>query len=218
MLIIVLVISMITARAQSSYTTIQYKNTVQSALVLELPNTTNDVEGTILKKLKEIGYNPETHGALFWKKNKTDGFYVFNNVVLPSLSTQKLDMYFKAVKKNNEEKNNTTLYLMVSSGNENFASPEKDETLWDNSKMFLNSFIEKTTAYNLEQTITAQGNTVKTSQKKLSNLKKEETDLADKIKKYQADLSNNQNNQRDQQQDIENQQRLLESLILKRRG
>ena len=217
-LIIVLVTGMITARAQSSYTTIQYKKTTQPALVLELPNTTDDVEGTILKKLKQTGYNPETHGAFFWKKNKEDGFYVFTNVVLPSLGAQKLDMYFKVVKKNNEEKNNSTLYLLVSSGNENFASPDTDAILWDNSKLFLNSFLEKTTAYNLEQTITAQENTVKTSRRKLSTLKKDETDLSDKIKKYQTDLTNNQNNQKDQEQDIENQQKLLESLILKRRG
>jgi hypothetical protein len=218
MLIIVLVISMITARAQSSYTTIQYKKIMQPALVLELPNTTSDVKGTILKKLKQIGYDPVTHGAFFWEKNTTDGFYVFNHVMLPSLSTQKLDMYFKVVKKNNEEKDNTTLYMLVSSGNENFASPDSDATLWDNSRMFLNSFIEKTTAYNLEQTITAQENTVKASQKKLSTLKKDEGDLADKIKKYQNDLTNNQNNQKEQQLDIENQQKLLEGLLLRRKG
>jgi len=77
---------------------------------------------------------------------------------LPSLSTQNLDMYFKVVKKNNEEKNNSTLYLLVSSGNENFASPKRDTALWNSSKMFLNSFVEKTVAYNLEQNITAQEN------------------------------------------------------------
>ena len=217
MLIIILASSIITARAQSSYTTIQYNKAMQPALVLELPYTTNDVEGTILEKLKQIGYNPETQGHLFWKKNKTDGFYVFNNVVLPSLSTQKLDMYFKVVKKNNEEKNNSTLYLLVSSGNENFASPSVDTTLWNSSKMFLNSFIEKTTAYNLEQSIKAQENTVKVSQKKLATLQNDEKDLADKIKRYQDDLANNQTNQKDQRQDIENQQKLLESLILKRK-
>ena len=216
MLIIALTATM-TARAQSSYTTIQYNKTMQPALVLELPYTTNDVEGTILEKLKQIGYNPETQGHLFWKKNKTDGFYVFNNVVLPSLSTQRLDMYFKVVKKNNEEKNNSTLYLLVSSGNENFASPEQDTTLWNSSKMFLNSFIEKTTAYNLEQNIKAQENIVTASQKKLATLQKEERDLAEKIKRYQNDLGNNQNSQKDQQQDIENQQKLLESLLLKRK-
>lgn len=218
MLIIVLATSIITARAQSSYTTIQYNNHMQPALVLELPNTTTDVEGTILEKLKQIGYNPETQGHLFWKKNKLDGFYVFNNVVLPSLSTQKLDMYFKVVQKNKEEKDNSTLYLLVSSGNENFASPSGDTTLWNSSKMFLNGFVEKTTAYNLEQNIKAQENTVKDSQKKLTTLQKDEKDLAGKIKKYQDDLANNQRNQKDQQQDIENQQKLLESLIVKRKG
>jgi len=218
MLVIILATSIMTARAQSSYTTIQYNKNMQPALVLELPYSTNDVEGTILEKLKQIGYNPETQGHLFWKKNKTDGFYIFSNVVLPSLGTQKLDMYFKVVQKNNEEKNNSTLYMLVSSGNENFASPDVDSTLWSSSKSFLNSFVEKTTAFNLEQTIAAQENTVKDSQKKLENLQKDEKDLADKIKKYENDLATNQNNQKDQQQDIENQKKLLENLKTKRKG
>jgi hypothetical protein len=218
MLCIVLATSIITARAQSSVTTIEYNKTMQPALVLELPNTTNDVDGTILGKLKQIGYNPETQGHLFWKTNTIDGFYVFNNVVLPSLSTQKLDMYFKVVQKNKEEKDNTTLYMLVSKGNGNFASPQMDTALWNSSQVFLNSFVEKTTAYNLEQNIKAQENTVNDSQKKLVALQNDEKDLAEKIKKYQSDLSTNQSNQKDQQQDIGNQQKLLESLILKRKG
>ena len=218
MLIIVLATSIITARAQSSVTTIEYNKTMQPALVLELPNTTNDVEGTIIGKLKQIGYNPETHGHLFWKTNTVDGFYVFNNVVLPSLSTQKLDMYFKVLQKNKEGKDNTTLYMLVSKGNGNFASPQMDTTLWNSSQVFLNSFGEKTTAYSLEETIKAQENTVNESHKKLVTLQGDEKDLAEKIKKYQSDLSNNLNNQKDQQLDIENQQKLLEILILKRKG
>ena len=218
MLTIVLATSIITARAQSSVTTIEYNKTMQPALVLELPNTTNDVEGTILEKLKQIGYDPKTLGHLFWKTNTIDGFYVFNNVVLPSLSAQKLDMYFKVIQKNKEEKDNTTLYMLVSKGNGNFASPQIDTTLWNSSQVFLNSFVEKTTAYNLEQSIKAQENTVNDSQKKLVALQSDEKDLGEKIKKYQSDLSNNLNNQKDRQQDIENQQKLLESLILKRKG
>ena len=155
---------------------------------------TEDAEGTILQKLKQTGYNPETQGHLFWKKNKIDGFYVFNNVVLPSLSNQKLDMYFKVVQKNKEEKNNSTLYLLVSSGNENFASPDGDTTLWNSSKMFLNSFVEKTTAYSLEQSIKLQENTVKDSQNKLAELQNQEKDLAEKIRKNQDDQKNQQLN------------------------
>jgi hypothetical protein len=58
---------------------------------------------------------------------------------------------------------------------------------------------------------------VNDSQKKLVTLQNDEKDLAEKIKKYQSDLSNNLNIQKDQQQDIENQQKKLESLILKRK-
>jgi len=184
LLMIVLGTGIIAARAQSSYTTIQYNDKMRPALMLELPNNPTDAEGTILQKLKEVGYNHETKGHLFWKKNKIDGFYVFNNIVLPSLSNQKLDMYFKVVQKNKEEKNSSTLYLLISSGNENFASPEGDTTLWNSSKMFLNSFVEKTTAYSLEQDITAQETSVKVAQDKLAGLQKDEKDLADKIKKY----------------------------------
>ena len=211
MLIIVLATSIITARAQSSSTTIQYNEKMQPALVLELPNTTDEAEGTIIQKLKETGYNAETQGHLFWKKNKIDGFYVFNNVVLPSVSNQKLDMYFKVVQKNQEEKNNSTVYLLVSSGNENFVSPGGDTTLCNSSKMFLNSFVDKTTAYSLEQHIKDQENKVKESQGKLGNLQKDEKDLADKI-------ARNQEDQKNQQLDIENQNKLLADLKLKRKG
>jgi hypothetical protein len=211
MLIIVLAISIITARAQSSSTTIQFNNKMQPALVLELANTTDDAEGTILQKLKQTGYNPETQGHLFWKKNKIDGFYVFNNIALPSLSNQKLDMYFKVVQKNNEEKNNSTVYLLVSTGNENFASPQGDTMLWNSSQAFFNSFVDKTTAFSLEQDITAQENVLKDAQNKLTKLQQDEKDLADKTVK-------NQEAQKNEQLNIETQNKVLEDLKLKRKS
>jgi len=211
MLIVVLATSIIAARAQSSFTTIQYNNKMQPALVLELANNTTDAEGTILQKLKQTGYNPETEGHFFWKKNKIDGFYVFNNVVLPSLSNQKLDMYFKVVQKNNEEKNNSTVYLLISTGNENFASPDGDTILWNSSETFFNSFVEKTTAFSLEESITSQENTVKDAQNKLSKLVKEETDLANKV-------ARNQEDQKSEQLNIESQNKILEDLKLMRKS
>jgi len=209
LLMIVLGTGIIAARAQSSYTTIQYNDKMRPALMLELPNNPTDAEGTILQKLKEVGYNHETKGHLFWKKNKIDGFYVFNNVLLPSLSNQEMDMYLKVVQKNKEE-NSSILYLLVSSGNENFASPEGDTTLWNSSKMFLNSFVEKTRAYTLEQNIKHQENTVKEFQNKLTELQSEAKDLAEKIRENQED-------QKNQQLNIENHNKLLEDLKLKRK-
>lgn len=217
-LLLMLATGITAAKAQSSYTTIQYNNKMQPAMALELPNNTDDAEGTILLKLKQTGYNPETQGHLFWKKNKTDGFYVFNGVNLNTLSELKLDMYFKVVQKNKEEKDNSTVYLMISKGNENFVSPDNDPALWDSTITFLNSFTEKTTAFSLELDIASQENSLKDAQKKLTNLQKDEKDLGDKIKKYQDDLVNNQNSQKDQQQNIQTQIKVLEGLKLKRKN
>lgn len=210
MLLIVLATSIMTARAQSSSTTIQYNDKMEPALVLELPNTTDDAEGTILEKLKQTGYDPETRGHLFWKKNKTDGFYMFNNVRLPSLGTQTLDMYFKVVQKNKEEKNNSTVYLMVSNGNGNFVSPESDSALWNSSQMFLNGFVEKTTAYSLEQDISEMEAKLKKSQNYLASLQKEEKEMTDKI-------NVNREEQKTQEMNIQNQSKSLEDLKLKRK-
>jgi hypothetical protein len=63
----------------------------------------------------------------------------------------------------------------------------------------------------LEQHIKDQENKVKESQDKLSKLQKDEKDLADKITKNQED-------QKNQQLDIENQNKLLADLKLKRKG
>jgi hypothetical protein len=207
----------VAVQSQSSFTTIQYKKNKQPAHSLELANSSGDVEATILKKLKQEGYKPETEGHLFWKDNKTDGFYVFNNMALASLGTQKLDMYFKVVQKNKEEKGNSRLYLLVSTGNENFSSPEKDSTLWSRTKIFLDGFVDKTNAYSLEQDIIRQEDILTASQKKLSMLRKDEKELSDKIKKMQEDLSNNQGSQVTQELDIEEKKQSLENLKLKRK-
>jgi hypothetical protein len=49
--------------------------------------------------------------------------------------------------------------------------------------MFLNSFVENTTAFSLEQDIKDQENAVKDSQNKLTTLQKNEKVLAEKNKK-----------------------------------
>ncbi len=191
---------------------------MQSAHVIELPNTTADVEGTIVKKLKDIGYDPETKGHLFWKKNKIDGYYVFNGVVIPSVGPQKLDLYFKSMEKNSTERNSSTLYMLVSTGENNFSSPDKDTDLWNRSGDFLNSFTDKTVAFSLEQQITQQETVLTEAQNKLSTLQNNEKELNEKLKKAQDDLSNNQTNQKNEQTNIDNQTKMLNDLKLKRKA
>jgi hypothetical protein len=121
------------------------------------------------------------------------------------------------MQKNSTEKNSSTLYMLVSTGENNFSSPDKDAGLWNSSGDFLNGFTDKTVAFSLEQQITQQETVLLEAQNKLTTLQNNEKDLNDKLKKAQDDLSNNQTNQKNELTNIENQTKMLSDLKLKRK-
>lgn len=202
----------ISAAAQSSFTTITYKEKLQPALSIQLPNTIEVAEGTILEKLKETGYDPQTKGMFFWKSNKLNDFYVFNNVQLPELNNQKLDMYFKVAKATSGDKEQSTVYLMVSKGYDNFVSPQTDTATFYAAQKFLDGFVLGTNTFKHNSDIESQQASVAIAEKKLSDLQKNEKDLTNKIAQLQSDLVNNQNDQKNQQTEIESQKARLEVL------
>jgi hypothetical protein len=200
------------AFSQATFTTITINKQLQPGLVLHLPNNTDVAEGTILQKLSETGYSPETKGRLFWKKNKLDGFYVFNGVALPALNNQKLDMYFKVVRESSSQKDQSIIYLLVSKGYDNFISPEADSATFLAATDFLNGFVATTASYRLNLDIEEQEKVLKDAEKKLTNLQDDEKSLIKKIDGLQADLRNKKNDQVMQEKEIAAQKVKLESL------
>lgn len=215
LLIVFLFTGIMTAFSQATYTTITINKKIQPGLMLELPNNTDVAEGTILQKLKETGYSPETKGKLFWKKNKLDGFYVFNGIQLPALNNQKLDMYFKVEPKSKTQKDQSTIYLLVSKGYDNFISPEADTATFVAATDFLNGFIAETASYRLNLDIEEQEKVIKTAEKKLTGLQDDDKALVNKIEGLQADLRNNKNDQAMQEKEIAAQKIKLEELKAK---
>jgi Uncharacterized conserved protein len=212
MLLTTVLAGAVIVHGQSVATTVTYNNTMQPALTLVLQNNTEMTEGTILQKLKQTGYDPNTKGHLFWKKDKKEGFYVFDGVSLPDLNNQKLDMYFKVVPKSREDKASSVIYLMVSKGYDNFVSPQEDLTLWNSAQNFLNSFVGRTTAFTLETDIKGQEKAVKESEGKLVKYQEDEKGLNSKMKKLQQEIADNQRFQQEQQSDIESQRKKLEQM------
>ena len=204
-----------TASSQSIFTTITINKNIQPGLVLHLPDNTDVAEGTILQKLKETGYSPETKGKLFWKKNKRDGFYVFNGIELPALNNQKLDMYFKVEKESKSQKEQSIIYLLVSKGYDNFISPEVDSATFLAATEFLNGFVATTASYRLNLDIEEQDKVVKIAEKKLTGLQDDEKSLVKKIEELQADLRNKKDDQVMQGKEIGNQKMKLQELKAK---
>lgn len=205
----------IPALAQATYTPITINKNLQPGLVLHLPNNTDVAEGTILQKLKETGYSPETKGQLFWKKNKSDGFYVFNGVTLPALNNQKLDMYFKVERESKSQKDQSIIYLLVSKGYDNFISPEGDSVSFAAATEFLNGFVATTASYSLNLEIAEQEKLVTSAEKKLTSLQDDEKSLTKKIEDFQADLQKKKSDQVMQEKEIALQKSKLEELKAK---
>lgn len=205
----------LSAVAQATYSTITINKKMQPGLILELPNTTDVAEGTLLQKLKETGYSPETSGAMFWKKNKQDGFYVFNGVTLPALNNQKLDLYFKIEPKGRKAKDQSTMFMLVSKGYDNFVSQELDSVTFLAATQFLNSFIGSNLSFGLQQEIEAQEKVVANAERKLSNIEGDEKALRKKIEQLQADVVNKQSDKDLQAKEIANQKSILDALKAK---
>lgn len=198
--------------SQAVFTTVTINKNIQPGLVLHLPNNTEVAEGTILQKLKETGYSPETKGKLFWKKNKLDGFYVFNGITLPALNNQKLDMYFKVERESKSQKDQSIIYLLVSKGYDNFISPQVDSATFIAATDFLNGFVATTAGYRLNLDIEEQEKVVKSSEKKLTGLQDDEKSLSKKIEELQAGIRNKKEDQLMQEKEIANQKLKLEEL------
>ncbi|MEP7237127.1 MAG: hypothetical protein ABI685_04670, partial [Ferruginibacter sp.] len=185
---------------------------MQPGLKLELPYTTEVSEATILKKLDDIGYKPETTGELFWKKNTINGFYVFKGVTLPSTNGFRIDLYFDVKRKSRKESGKSVMSLLISKDGNSFLSAETDNNTFNAATQFLNGFLSETEAYKHNLDINKQEDAVKDAEKKLENLKDDEKKLGKKILDTQRDLEDNIKNQGKQAQEIENEKLKLDEL------
>ena len=199
-------------QAQPFSAQIKYDKGMQPGLKLELPYTTEVSEATILKKLEDIGYKPETKGELFWKKNTINGFYVFKGVSLPSINGFRLDLYFDVKRKSRKESGKSVMSLLISKDGSSFISAETDYNTFNAASQFLNGFLSETEVYKHNLDINKQEDAVKDAEKKLENLKDDEKKLSKKIVETQRDLEDNIKAQGKQVQEIENQKLKLEEL------
>lgn len=200
------------AFGQSSATLVKFNKASKPALTLLLPYTEEIAEGAIVQKLKEIGYNPESKGSLFWKKNTIDGYYVFKGVALRDLDGELVDLYFKVDRKGKKDNGQSYIYMMVSKGDEQFISSETEPLIFSSSNRFLNSFIEYSASYKMDVDIQNQEEAIHTAQKKYTRLRDDENDFEKKINDLEEKLKNNRQQQETQLKIIEAEKKKLEDL------
>ena len=119
--------------------------------------------------------------------------------------------------KSRKQKDAATLYLVIQKNGENAIRNFNSDDI-HRAKSFVNELVPHMEAANLELRISEQEDVVAKSVKKLKNLKDDQKDMEDKIKKLEDDIRENIKNQEATEADIENQRKALEVLKARRTG
>jgi hypothetical protein len=162
--------------------------------------------------LKETGYKPEKSGNFLNKKNKEEGYYKFSGVALPELAQEQLDLYFKVDPMENQH---SSITLLVSKGYDNFISTS-DSAIFNASQNFLNSFVQKTNVYNINQKMDEQKKALVTSEKKWSDVRDRQAKAKTKIVELEAEIKSLQKEEILRQEETERLQSELRDLEAQR--
>jgi hypothetical protein len=157
--------------------------------------------------MEKMGYKGKQEKGMF---NKDKGFLIYKSAVISDISDNTMDYIINVERKSRKEKDESTLYLIMTKNGENLMSGMGTVEV-TRAKDFLNGMIPAVEASNLELQIRDQEEAITKSEKKLKNLRDDQEDLEKKLR-------NNQKDQEETEKDIETQKHALEALRAKRRA
>lgn len=161
---------------------IDYQKGQKSAAIIELPYSTEIVEGGLKQKFE---------GAQV-KEERLKGMQVFKKARLTPTDGEVVDLYFKVQRKGRKEDNASVVYLILGRPNENVGLRTHDDNYRINDgKAFLNSLPPFLEAYQLEVNIAEQEELIKKSEKALKGLVDDEKNLETRIRELQDRLTQN---------------------------
>lgn len=192
---------------QSYEGTIDFDKKKQKALVIDYNYSPEAVENAIVDRIEKLGYSSKTEKGLF---NKNKGFIVFKNAVISEIDPVQHDYMIKIEKKSRKDDNESTLYMVIMSGEENQLGAMKTDDI-ARAKYFLNNLHPDIEEAKLEIEIKGNEESVAKSEKKFKDLQDEKADLEKKLKKNAEELDK-------QSKQIEVQRTSLDTLRGRRRG
>lgn len=197
-----------TGMGQALIGKVEYQKAMQTAAIVELPFSSDLVEGAIKDYLSKKGS----------KANQSKGFTVFKNVQLASSDPTATDLYFKIDRKSKKENDASVVYLLVAKPTENVATRSSEDNFgMEGAKAFLNEITPSINGYSLELQIKDQEEAVKRAEKKYNNLIEDQKDLETRKRNLEERIQENMRDQEKQKIEIEKQRVSLEGLNAKRK-
>jgi hypothetical protein len=146
-----------TATAQNAHeSSIKFNKKSENAVVADFNKSAEVVEAALKDRLEKEGLG---------KMKTSKGFMSYAGTLWNSVSSDKLDVYFKVEGK----KDKSTVSVLVSKGYDNFITSGSDAKTIDNVKAFLNGFVTYTNSYQLTLDIKAQEEAIKRAEKAYTN-------------------------------------------------
>lgn len=187
---------------------VEYQKDNKSAAVIELPYTPDIVEGAIKDFMAKKGV----------KETRTKGFQAYKGATLNSYDSETADLYVKVEKKGRRDKDISLIYLLVGRANENVATRNGgDNYKMEEAKSFLNELVPVVEAYDLEVSISKQSDLVQKAEKKLKNLRDDQSDYEKKIRSFEDKLAQNKKDQESQSAELNKLRASLDAMQARRK-
>lgn len=168
------------SQTQSIEGTLEYQKGEKRAAIIELPFSTDILEGTLKEELAKSGV----------KEERLKGMQVFKGARLSPTDGELADLYFKVQKKSRRDDNNSVVYMIVGRPNENVALRTPDDAYRiQDAKAFLDSLHSKAETHELEVNISKNDDNIKKSEKKLTGLQDDKKRLDKKISQQEEELN-----------------------------
>jgi hypothetical protein len=184
---------------------VEFQNVPRAAAVVELPYAPDIVNSAMNDYLSRKGKA---------KGSDIKGFTTYRNTQAQLTDSANADLYFRVERKSRKEKQITVVSLLLTTSQD--VSPVNTTVHYmsmDEAKSFLNTLTLAVTAYDLELQIKEQNQVVTKSESKYQSLVKHGSDLDKKRISIENDITENKQDQRNQNTDIELQKQKLAALV-----
>lgn len=187
---------------------VPYQKTQQPAALIHLPYSPDVVNEAMDDYLSKKGA----------KSDQLKGFKAFRNTRLSQNDTVFADLYFKIVRMSRDEKNKSTIYLLVGMPDDDIAlrNPSSRLTV-EQAKEMLNQLAPVVEAFNLERQIREQNDVVIKEEGRYKNLVKEEGDLNERMRDIEKKITGNRQDQEKQHAEVSKQKQALALLVDQRK-
>lgn len=195
--------------AQAQEGVVAYQKTQQPAALIHLPYTQEVVNDAMDDYLSKKGT----------KTDQLKGFKSFRNTRLSENDTVYADLYFKVARMSRDEKDKTTVYLLVGMPNEAIALRNTSSSITvEQAKEVLNQLAPAIEAFNLERMIKEQNAAVIKEEGRYKSLVKEGGDLIEKRSDIDKKISANRQDQEKQNSEVHRQKQALAQLVDQRKS